>query len=79
MGWIKEEITTDEELLAQLKQTFTNAASIQNGKRASQSSSVCEYLTDYIRDYYDVTLAQCSRVSRKLADYYGIEKYYYEY
>lgn len=78
MGWIKKEVMTDEELLEQLKSEFKCKETIERLTKRSLSGSVCEYFTDYIRDYYDVTLAQCSRVSKRLADFYGIKKFYYE-
>ena len=77
MGWVKQETMTDEELLEQLKSEFKCKETIERLTKRSLSGSVCEYLTDYIRDYYDVTLTQCSRVSKQLADFYGIKKFYY--
>lgn len=77
MGWVKEEIMTDEELLEQLKKDFPDKFSVSRGVAKSGSNSVYEYLGDYIKDYYDVTLAQCDRVSKALADYLGIKKFYW--
>ena len=76
MGWVKKETLTDEELLNELKKAFPDKFSISRGVAKSFSGSVYEYLTDFIKDYYDVTLAQCSRVARQLADFYGIKKFY---
>ena len=77
MGWVKQETMTDDELFEALTNVFHNSAEILRGKRTSQSGSVYEYLTDYIRDYYDVTLAQCDRVSKRIAKHYEIEHFYY--
>ena len=78
MGWVKKETMTDEELLEQLKKDFPDKFSVSRGVAKSGSHSVYEYLGDYIKDYYDVTLAQCDRVLKALADYLGIKKFYYE-
>lgn len=77
MGWVKQEVINDEKLFESLKKAFPNSASILRGKRKSRSSSVYEYLTDYMRDYYVVTLSQSSRVAKRLADLYEIENFYY--
>lgn len=76
MGWVKEEVITDEELLKELKKVFSDKFDILRRVTRNCCGSVYEYLTDYIRDYYDVTLWQCDRVSKKLADDYGIKKFY---
>lgn len=77
MGWVKKETTTDEALLDSLKKDFPDKFAITRGVTKSCSSSVYEYLTDYIRDYYDVTLWQCTRVAKKLADLRGIKQFYH--
>ena len=77
MGWVKKEIISDEKLLSELKEVFNDKFSILRGVTKSCSSSVYEYLTDFIRDYYDVTLWQCSRVAKKLADLRGIKQFYH--
>lgn len=76
MGWVKKETITDEALLDSLKKEFPDKFAITRGVTKSCSGSVYEYLTDYIRDYYDVTLWQCSRVAKKLADIRGIKQFY---
>jgi hypothetical protein len=79
MGWVKQEVINDEKLFESLKKAFPNSATILNGKRKTKSSSVYEYLTDYMRDYYEVTLSQSSRVAKKIAELYEIENFYYRY
>lgn len=76
MGWVKKETMTDWALLEALKKEFPDKFSITREVSKSCSSSVYEYLTDYIRDYYDVTLWQCDRVAKKLADLRGIKQFY---
>ena len=76
MGWVKKEIIEDEKLLNELKEVFPDKFSILRGVTKSCSGSVYEYLTDFIRDYYDVTLYQCSRVAKNLAEFRGIKKLY---
>ena len=77
MGWVKKETMTDEALLDSLKKEFPDKFAITRGVTKSCSSSVYEYLTDNIRDYYDVTLWQCTRVAKKLADLRGIKQFYH--
>lgn len=77
MGLVKKETMTDEALLDSLKKEFPDKFAITRGVTKSCSSSVYEYLTDYIRDYYDVTLWQCTRVAKKLADLRGIKQFYH--
>lgn len=77
MGWTKQEVINDEKLFESLKKAFPNSATILNGKRKTKSSSVYEYLTDYMRDYYEVTLSQSSRVAKRIAELYEIENFYY--
>ena len=77
MGWVKKETMTDEALLDSLKKEFPDKFAITRGVTKSGSSSVYEYLTDNIRDYYDVTLWQCTRVAKKLADLRGIKQFYH--
>lgn len=77
MGWVKKETMTDTALLEELKEVFTDEFSILRGVTKSCSGSVYEYLTDFIKDYYDVTLWQCDRVAKKLADLRGIKQFYH--
>lgn len=77
MGWVSKEKITDEELLSELKKDFPSKKELIMNVRSSRSGSVYEYLTDFIRDYYDVTLQQCDRVSRELVKEFGIRKIFY--
>lgn len=77
MGWVKKETISDSVIFNELIAKFTDKFSILQGVRKSCSSSVYEYLTDYIRDYYDVTIYQCSSIAKKVAEHYGIKKYYH--
>lgn len=77
MGWTKQEVINDEKLFESLKNTFPNSATILRGKRETKSSSVYEYLTDYMLDNYVVTLSQSSRVAKRIAELYEIENFYY--
>ena len=77
MGWVKQEVINDEKLFEGLKKVFPNSAAILKGKRTSKSSSVYEYLTDYMRDNYVVTLSQSSRVAKRIAELYEMENFYY--
>ena len=77
MGWVKQEVINDEKLFESLKKEFPNSATILRGKIKTKSSSVYEYLTDYMRDNYIVTLSQSGRVAKRIADLYEIENFYY--
>lgn len=77
MAWVKQEVINDEKLFESLKKTFPNSATILRGKRNTKSSSVFEYLTDYMRDNYVVTSSQSSRVAKRIAELYEIENFYY--
>lgn len=79
MGWVKKETIKDEKLLNELKEVFPDKFSILRGVTRSCSGSVYEYLTDFIRDYYDVTLAQCDRVSKRIAQHYEIKHFYHNH
>jgi hypothetical protein len=79
MGWVKKETIKDEKLLKELKEVFPDKFSILRGVTRSCSSSVYEYLTDFIRDYYDVTLSQCDRVSKRIAQHYEIKQFYHKH
>lgn len=76
MGWVNKETNYDGVILQELKKVFPSKETISRGVTSSGSGSVYEYLTDYIKDYYDVTPTQCHRVAKMLADSYGITKFY---
>lgn len=71
MGWVKKEIMATRDIFNDLV-----AKGIWNGNLKGNSSP-CEFFGDYIRDYYDVTLSQCSTLCRMLKKYYKIDKFYY--
>ena len=73
MGWVKEQINKTSKLFAEIIKTFGEK---WNG-RIGDSSSPYEYFSDYIRDYYDVTLKQCDEICKMIKEYYGIKKFYY--
>ena len=77
MGWVKKEVNTDEKLFNEVKECVNDKFAIIRGVRKSCSGSVYEYLTDFLRDYYDVTLYQSHRVAKRLADHYGIKQFYH--
>lgn len=77
MGWVKNETMDDEVIFNELISTFKDKFAISRGVAKSCSSSVYEYLTDYIRDYYDVTLYQCDRVAKRVSNHLGIKHLYH--
>lgn len=40
------------------------------------SSTPCEYFTDYLRDNYDITFEQCNDLCEMFKKYYNIEDFY---
>lgn len=76
MGWVKKETIKDDVILDELKKTFPDKFSLLRAVSRNCCGSVYEYLSDYIRDYYEVTLWQCDRVSKCLAEHLGIKKFY---
>lgn len=77
MGWVKQQTTDDEVIFNELITTFKDKFAISRGVTKICSSSVYEYLTDYIRDYYDVTLWQCNRIAKRVSDHLGIKHFYH--
>jgi hypothetical protein len=74
MGWIKKPIRGTKDIFNDLVKVFGKK---WNG-RIGSSSSPYEYFSDYIRDYYDVTLKQCDLLCKMLKEHYQIEQFYYD-
>lgn len=74
MGWVKQQVRTNEDI-------FNEIASRDPNKRLANyvgdSTTPYEYWSDYLRDYYDVTLKQCDEICQMIREYYGIKKFYY--
>jgi hypothetical protein len=76
-GWVGTETESTEDIFNDIIGTFRNGNDIKARALRSGSGSVYEYLSDYIRDYYNVTLKQCDEICRMLKEYYNIDKFYY--
>jgi hypothetical protein len=76
MGWVKNDIMTDDEILSEIKKSYPDKLSVAIGVRKSGSCSVYEFLTDLMRDEFGVSLSQCGRIALELKDYYGFKKFY---
>ena len=72
MGWIKEPIKTSEQIFNEIKLEFGETWS----GRCGDSMTPCEYFSDHLRNYYDLTLAQCDEVCKMIKEYYGIDEFY---
>ena len=72
MGWIKEPIKTSEEIFNGIKAEFGETWS----GRCGDSMTPCEYFSDHLRNYYDLTLVQCDEVCKMIKEYYGIDEFY---
>jgi hypothetical protein len=70
MGWVKTPIRTSEDIFKEI----TSQNPKWKGRKGS--SSPYEYWSDYIKDYYDVTLHQCDEICKMLMDFYKIKKFY---
>ena len=73
MGWISKESKPTKEIFDSIVKEFGEN---WNG-RIGDSSSPYEYFTDYIRDYYDVTIKQCDLLCKMIKEHYKIEQFYY--
>ena len=73
MGWVSKEVKPTGCIFADLVKVFGKK---WNG-RIGDSTTPYEYFSDYIRDYYDVTLEQCDLLCKMLKEHYKIEKFYY--
>lgn len=74
MGWVSKEVRPTKDIFNDLVKVFGKK---WNG-RISDSTTPYEYFSDYIRDYYDVTLKQCDLLCKMLKEHYQIERFYYE-
>lgn len=74
MGWVKTEVNKTSKLFAEIIKTFGEK---WNG-RIGDSTTPYEYFSDYIRDYYDVTLKQCELLCEMIKQHYKIEQFYYD-
>ena len=71
MGWIKEPIRDTKEIFNEI------ISKVKWNGRIGDSSSPYEYFSDYIRDYYDVTLKQCDLICKMIKEHYGIKEFFY--
>ena len=70
MGWIKEQKESTYKIFKEITDRI-----YWNGTPKGNSSPY-EFFSDYIRDYFDVTLKQCEEICTMLRDYYKIEDFY---
>lgn len=70
MGWIKEPIKETKEI-------FNEIIAEGWSGRIGSSSTPYEYWSDYIKDYYDITLKQCDELCRMIKEHYKIERFYW--
>ena len=74
MGWVKTPIKTTEQIFNEIKAEFGETWS----GRLGDSTTPCEYFSDHLRNYYDLTLKQADEVCKMIKEYYKIDKFYYE-
>ena len=79
MGWImtSENCWQLHESNATTTQSiFNDIISIYDKAPTLKEGTLYEFFSDYIRDYYDVTLKQCDEICKMLKVYYKAEKFY---
>ena len=72
MGWINEPKHNAGRIVHDVIKNIGEWKGVPKG-----NSSAYEFFTDYIRDNYDVTLAQCKGICDTLRAYYNIKNFYY--
>ena len=71
MGWVKKPVKKSEQIYIEIISEMPTWKGVPSG-----NGSAYEYLSDYIRDYYDVTMKQCEEICEWLREYYNIKKFY---
>jgi hypothetical protein len=72
MGWVKTEVNRTSKIFEDVISKFGED---WNGY-IGDSSTPCEYFSDYLRNYYDLTLKQCDLICEMIKQHYHIEKFY---
>lgn len=72
MGWVKEPKISEKQIFNEIVKNMPTWRGIPN-----DSSTPYEFFSDYLRDYYEVTLHQCEEICKMLKEYYNISKFYY--
>ena len=75
MGWVKKEVRSTKEIFNDLVKVFKKEWKVEYLPYGN--GSPYEYFSDYIRDYYDVTLKQCDEICKMIKEHYGIKRFYY--
>ena len=76
-GWIKDETESSDYIFNDIIATFKDKDDIKLHALRSGCSSIYEFLSDYIRDNYDVTLKQCDKICKMVKEHFNIVKFYY--
>ena len=75
MGWVSKQVRPTKEIFDDIIKDFG-----ENWKNTnlppSGNGSYYEYFSDYIRDYYEVTLRQCDVLCKMIKEHYQIKKFY---
>lgn len=75
MGWISKQVRPTKDIFDDLIKKFGKKWKIEY--MPSENGSPYEYFSDYIRDYYEVTLRQCDMLCKMIKEHYKIELFYY--
>ena len=75
MGWVSNQVRPTRDIFNDLVKVF--GKKWKNSYLPSGNGSPYEYFSDYIKDYYEVTLSQCDTLCRMIKGYYDIKLFYY--
>lgn len=75
MGWVSKQVRPTKDIFDDLIKKFGKKWKIEY--MPSENGSPYEYFSDYIRDYYEVTLRQCDMLCKMIKEHYGIKRFYY--
>lgn len=71
--WITKEEKTDNELFDTLKKTITHRVVLESNRRNAPETPY-GFISDYIKDFFDVTLSQNERLAKRLILSLGLYK-----
>ena len=74
MGCVSKQVRPTKEIFDELVKVFGKKWKITY--LPFGNGSAYEYFSDYIRDYYEVTLRQCDVLCKMLKEHYQIKKFY---
>ena len=74
--YVTKEEKTENELFDTLKKTLTRRMVLESNTKNAPETPY-GFISDYIKDYFDVTLSQCDRLAKRLILALDLYKNYY--